>query len=189
LIPIETAVQGVKNGDINLYEIIIKHFQQQLVHYCYHMLGNVQEAEDAVQDSFIKAYEKIESYNNSISFSAWLYKITYHRCLNIIRRKKLVSFIPFVEETNVGTTAIETRVEENDFSRTFAHALKKLSSSDKSILILRVLEEKSFEEIGKILNMKSATVRKRYERSKKKLRLILTSKEGVILNEGFSNCQ
>lgn len=186
MVPIETAVQGVKNGEAKLFEIIIENFQQKLFHYCYHMLGNIQEAEDAVQESFIKAFEKIESYSSSISFSAWLYKIANNHCLNIIRRKRLLSFVPFIENIGIGITGIETKLEEGEPGQALVNALKKISPTDKSILILRALEEKSFEEISSVLGIKPATLRKKYERARKKLKSLLVYKQGGIVNEGYT---
>ena len=53
------------------------------------MLGNRQEAEDAAQEVLVKAYEKIHLYQQRVSFSSWLYKIAYHHCLNLLRRRQL----------------------------------------------------------------------------------------------------
>lgn len=184
--PIETAVQGVKNGETRLFEVVIENFQQKLFHYCYHMLGNTEEAEDAVQDSFIRAFEKIGSYKSSISFSAWLYKITYNHCINILRRKKLMRFLPFSEDTCIDSTGIETGLEKSELGVELISALSKITPVDKSILILRILEEKNFEEISKILDIKPATLRKKYERARKKLKTILISQKGGIVNEGFT---
>lgn len=183
---IETAVQGIKNGEVNLFEEIIEKFQQKLFRYCYHMLGDIHEAEDAVQEAFIKAYEKICSYNKSVSFSAWLYKITYNHCINVIHRKRLIQFLPFLEETVVSNTGIENRLEESEFSEVLNKGLKKLTSTDRSIIILRTLEERSYEELGTILNIKPATIRKKYERARKKLKRFLIQVKGGAGNEEFA---
>ncbi|MNI27746.1 ECF RNA polymerase sigma factor SigW [compost metagenome] len=80
----------IKAGHTDQFEVIVKQYQQQILIYCYHMLGNIQEAEDAKQDVFIKAYEQLHKYRESISFSGWLYKIAYHHCVNKLRRRKLL---------------------------------------------------------------------------------------------------
>ena len=186
MIPIEAAVQGVKNGEVKLFEVVIEGFQQQLFHYCFHMLNNVQEAEDAVQEALLKAFEKMHSYSSSVSFSAWLYKITYNHCINIIRRKKLLSFIPFIDEAGTGYAGFVTELELDEYGKALSDALKKLSPADKSVLLFRALEEKPFDEIGKILGISPANARKKYERAKKKMKIILSGKEGGIENEGYS---
>lgn len=78
---IERIVKDAQTGQLNRYEQIIDHFQNPLYRYCYHLLGHHQEAEDAVQDIFIKAYEKIRQYGQKGPFSAWLYKIAFFSAL------------------------------------------------------------------------------------------------------------
>ncbi len=182
---IETAVQGVKDGETHLFEIIIQTYQQQLFHYCYHMLGNIQEAEDAVQESFLKAYEKIGDYKKSVSFSAWLYKITHNHCINVLRRKKLLHFISLTNDTEnenqwsyYRNNGLKPAVDETGYEDSLVKALKHLSPTENSILILRTMEERSFDEIGNILNLKAANVRKKYERLRRKLKKLLVQEEG-----------
>jgi RNA polymerase sigma-70 factor (ECF subfamily) len=150
------------------------------------MLGNFNEAEDSVQEAFLKAYKNIKGYNKSISFSAWIYKITYNHCINVIRRKKLMKFVPFIEEEKADDKDITERLEESELNNTLKSVLNKISPKDRSIIISKIIEEKSFEEIGIILNMKPATIRKRYERLRKKLKSILTQTEGGMVNEKYS---
>lgn len=191
---IETAVQRVKDGETHLFEIIIDTYQQQLFHYCYHMLGNIQEAEDAVQESFIKAFQKIGDYKNSISFSAWLYKITHNHCLNVLRRKKLLHFIVLSYDSEnenqwhyYMNNCLKSAEDEAGFESSLVKALKHLSPAENSILILHILEERSFDEIAQVLELRPATVRKKYERLRRKLRnFIKQEKEGGTSYEGFS---
>lgn len=191
---IETAVQGVKDGETHLFEIIIETFQQQLFHYCYHMLGNIQEAEDAVQESFLKAFQKIGDYKKSISFSAWLYRITHNHCLNVLRRKKLLNFISLSYDSEnenqwhyYMNNGMKSAIDDTGFEYNVVKALKHLSPTENSILILRIMEERSYDEIGKILNLKPANIRKKYERLRSKLKkLIVQEKEGGTSYEGYS---
>jgi RNA polymerase sigma-70 factor (ECF subfamily) len=180
---IETAVQGVKEGNVQCYEIIVGHFQQQLFRYCYRMLGNIHEAEDAVQEAFLKAFDKIDNYVYSISFSAWLYKITYNLCINIVKRRRLYQFVSFLDVTISNNVEVGKNLEEIEINKELNLVLKKLSTEDRCILILKSIEEKSFEEIAQILSIKPATTRKRYERLRKKLRLTLSEIKGGIVNE------
>lgn len=191
---IETAVQGVKDGETHLFEIIIETFQQQLFHYCYHMLGNIQEAEDAVQESFLKAFQKIGDYKKSISFSGWLYRITHNHCLNVLRRKKLLNFISLSYDSEnenqwhyYMNNGMKSAIDDTGFEYNVVKALKHLSPTENSILILRIMEERSYDEIGKILNLKPANIRKKYERLRSKLKkLIVQEKEGGTSYEGYS---
>ena len=183
---IETAVQGVKEGKVKYFEIIVEQFQHQLFRYCYRMLGSVQEAEDVVQEAFLKAFCKIGSYNDTISFSAWLYKITYNHCINIIRRRKVLQFVSFLDTTIPNIVDVGKNLEEIEINKELNNVLKKLSNEERCILILKNIEEKSFEEIALILSIKPATVRKRYERLRKKLRVSFSKTRGGIVNENYS---
>lgn len=183
---IETAVQGVKEGKVDYFEIIVEQFQNQLFRYCYRMLGSAQEAEDVVQEAFLKAFNKIGSYKESISFSAWLYKITYNHCINIIRRRKLLQFVSFLDSTIPSIVDVGKNLEEIEINKELNKVLQKLSADDRSLLILKNIEEKSFEEIALILSIKPATIRKRYERLRKKLRVSLSETRGGIVNENYS---
>ncbi|MDF2673163.1 MAG: sigW 7 [Clostridiales bacterium] len=178
-------ITEIKNGDRNGFELVIITFQQPIFVYCYRMLSNMQEAEDAVQEVFLKIYEKINNYKEDISFSAWVYKIAYNHCVNQIRRRKLLSFIPlhnFIEQIEDENNNSD-KILEFEFTNELNEALSILSMEDRSIVIFRVIEDKSYEEIGLILNRNAVLVRKRYERAKKKLGEHLKERGGSGNNE------
>lgn len=167
---IEQMIKEVKAGSIEAFGIVIDALQKPLFLYCYHMLGQRQEAEDAVQEVFLKAYEQIDKYRNSVSFSAWVYKIAYHHCLNLLNRRKLHRMATFwragmpLYSQNEG----EARLDSEHLSQPLHRALSKLSVKERNILILRVLEEKGYEELSLLLNEKPTTLRKRFERALRK---------------------
>lgn len=184
---VEQAVEEVKSGALESFGIVIETLQQPIFTYCYHMLGHRQEAEDAVQEVFIKAYQHIDSYTKSVSFSAWLYKIAYHHCINHLKRKKLNQIVSFLK---AGTAAAsrnegETRVDSRYLSEPLHLALAKLSPEERNILILRVVEEKGYEELSLLLNKKPATLRKQYERAVKKCKQHLHMQKGGEANETY----
>jgi RNA polymerase sigma-70 factor (ECF subfamily) len=185
---VEEIISGIKAGEVSQYKRIVEMFQRRMYIYCYQLLDNVQEAEDATQEIFVKAYEKLNSYSNcetfsddnTGSFSAWLYKIAYNYCISIKRRQKLLQFIPFADmnteiaDDNVGRTM------DCELSEKLQSALKVLPAESRSILFFRIFEERSYEDIGKILNLKPAAVRKRYERARKKLAAKLSHRRGEL---------
>lgn len=178
-------IAEIRKGDLNGFEIVIETFQQPIFTYCYRMLGNKQEAEDAVQEVFLKACEKIKSYREDISFSAWLYKIAHNHCINQIRRRKILHFIPihsFMEQIEDGNS-ISDNLLESELSTEINEALSILSFEDRSILIFRVIEDKSYGEIGAILDKSEVLVRKRYERARKKLEKYFAERGGNRKNE------
>ncbi|MBG9793367.1 DNA-directed RNA polymerase subunit sigma [Paenibacillus dendritiformis] len=175
---IEEKVIQVQAGDVHEYAcILVERFQQPLYRYCTRLLGNRQEAEDAVQEVLVKAYEKIHLYQPVVSFSSWLYKIAYHHCLNLLRRRQLQRKIMWMFRPDDLAPSAEQRMTDELFDEPLASAWLSLSGEERSLLVLRVFEEKSFEEIGTIMNKNREAVKKRYGRVRQKLKSVIGESE------------
>lgn len=160
---IEALVKEVQVGRAESYRALVLHYQRRLHLYCYHMLGNASESEDAVQEVFLKAYREIGKYRPSVSFSAWVYKIAYRHCLNAMRQRKgqqrLISLIKLHL-----VPPVPQRSDENA-----RDLLDGLSPKERQLVILRTFEERSFAEIAELTGTKATTLRKQFERIRKKL--------------------
>ncbi|WP_345824627.1 RNA polymerase sigma factor [Lysinibacillus fusiformis] len=163
---IKTIVEQVQTGDIQAYTELIRCFQKPIYTYCYYLLGSKEEAEDASQDIFIKGLENISNFSYMVSFSAWLYKIAHHHCIDLIKKKnkgyKFWAGFKKVYEN-------QTNIQESRYDNIIHELLEGLNVDEKRILLLRSIEEYSFDEIASIMGLKTTTVRKKYERLRKKL--------------------
>ncbi|GED56886.1 sigma-70 family RNA polymerase sigma factor [Brevibacillus formosus] len=161
---IESIIDQVKSGHIQKYSVVIQKFEKKIYTYCYCILKNREEAKDAVQEIFIKAYQDIERYENRLSFSAWLYKIAYHHCLDQIRKQsrwqKVVSLYMELQTRSHFRLNQYTLVDE---------LLSSLNREERNILLLKVVEQYTFEEMAEIMSCNSTTLRKKFERLRKKL--------------------
>ncbi|ETT55612.1 MULTISPECIES: RNA polymerase sigma factor [unclassified Paenibacillus] len=175
--PIEEKIRRIQGGEGGLYSDVIRLYQQRIYLYCYRLLNNKEEAEDAVQDILIKAYQNIGQYKPQADFTSWLYKIAYHHCLNQLRRQKSRQQLRKLIGQEVTEKSAEQMVENRLFSEPVSAALGKLDVEDRNLLILRIYEDKSFAEISEILGVSTATVRKRYERTREKLKKAIERKE------------
>jgi len=170
------------SGKTRFDELILQ-FHQPIYKYCYHMLRHRQDAEDAAQEVFLKAFRHMDHSEDFIqSTSAWLYKIAHNHCLNILKRKKLLSFIPFKPEKN------QNHIDDSPYaqlesSMAIEDILSSLSSLDRSIMLLRILEDKTYEDIGVIISATPALVRKKFERAKHKIIKACTLEKGEPENE------
>ncbi|WP_225999788.1 RNA polymerase sigma factor [Paenibacillus sp. BJ-4] len=173
---IEFRIKRVQAGEVQDYAFIVKKYQHQILVYCWRLLGNEQEAEDAVQDILVKSFEKINMYKPTVSFSSWLYKIAYYHCLNLIRRKKLHQTLKLGLFTHnmTATDSAAQIIESQLFSEPLSRALNKLTAEERSLLVLRIFEEKSFGEIGEIMNKSQEAVKKKYSRTKIKLKKMIS---------------
>ncbi|MEH6943945.1 RNA polymerase sigma factor, partial [Bacillus sp. JJ722] len=96
-----------------------------------------------------------------------LYKIAYNHCLNKIKRKSIINFIPFTEKSRLE----DSKDEETDFE--LSYILSKLKPKERALIVLRIIEDKDFTEIAQILGINIPTARKRFERLKLKIQLII----------------
>ncbi len=170
---VENAMKMVKSGDNSAFEVVIDFYKKSLFRYCYHMLGNTFDAEDALQEIFIKVFDNLNSYKATTNFSAWIYRISYNYCVNFLGRKKLFSFLPLLEGIYKDTANREDSFLDTEYGKELNSALEKLSKIDRTILVLRCVEDKEYDEISEVVDLKPANVRKRYERARKKLKAML----------------
>ncbi|MGL4338523.1 MAG: RNA polymerase sigma factor [Turicibacter sp.] len=152
-------------------------YSHALTRYCHNILCDYHEAEDVVQVTFIKAYQKRHQFQSGTSLSAWLYRIAYHQCMDVIRKRKLLFFIPHQEQKH--TPYMSDAIHE---------ALMTLSSLERGLIFNRIIEERQYQELEEIYNLPASTLRKRYERARKKLsnELVDFKKEltgSVMINE------
>lgn len=175
------VLRAVKAGAVDRFEEIVEAYQQRIFFYCYHMLIDRMEAEDATQEIFIKAFDHLPRYQEQQNFNAWLYKIAYHYNVNKLRRGKLKEQVHrlLIFTNPQHTVAADHRIERLELGETLLKVLQQLSHEERSLIILRVVEERTYEEIGDILNRDAAYLRKKYERARKKFQTILLEKEGV----------
>lgn len=146
----------------------IEIYGQSILRYCHNILCDYFEAQDVVQITFIKAYNRRKSFKEGTSLSAWLYRIAYTTCIDLLRKKKLLFFMP---QRNVEFIfAISSKDEHLDhINADLKQALLTLSPEDRALIFSRVIDEKSYMELEELYRVSAATLRKRYERAKKKL--------------------
>ncbi|TVX89722.1 RNA polymerase sigma factor [Paenibacillus agilis] len=173
------VIADVQSGDIENFETIMHHYQKSIFHYCYHMLGNYSEAEDMAQEVFLKAYRNLDKYKEEIPFGAWIYKIAYHQCIDAIRKRRLVKYLPFFYRDEKENKAVDQQIEAHYLDEYVHKAMMKLSVEERNLLILRCVQDKSYQEISFILNQNSTSLRKKYERTAEKFRKHYGQVKGV----------
>ncbi|WP_430108188.1 RNA polymerase sigma factor [Paenibacillus sp. B1-33] len=162
---IEEVVAQVQSGDKQAYRVILQHYERQMYTYCYYILKNHAETEDAVQEIFIRAYENLYQYNRRVSFSAWLYKVAYHHLINL--KKKKIRWLNLIKQVEKQNEHLEIAFSQHE--TIVSQLLTYLTAEERHILLLKAVEQYTFEEISEIMGLKPATVRKKYERLRAKL--------------------
>lgn len=173
---VEWLVKEVQAGHTESYRALVLHYQRRLHLYCCHMTGNRSEAEDAVQEVFLKAYREIGKYEPTVSFTAWLYKIAYRDCLNRLKQRQGQQRLLSLLKLQWPPSAPPPRSLDAAYN-----LLDGLSAEERQLVILRVLEERSFAEIAEIAGSNASALRKKFERIRKRLNQFSMRKE--ILDE------
>ncbi|HCP08363.1 MAG TPA: RNA polymerase sigma factor SigW [Candidatus Moranbacteria bacterium] len=173
------------------YAEIIGRYQGKLFAYLYRLIGNRDEAEDLLQDVFIKAFRNLHSYDSTRKFSSWIYRIAHNEAVNFIKRKSLKRFISW-EDVSSTKDKLESCSQSEDGADNqwirkesiaeVNEAINKLPIKYKQVLLLRYFSDKSYEEISEILGKPVNTVGTLINRAKRKL-----SEEMIKIEENKKN--
>lgn len=168
---IEFLNNNFSKGEKEILNIAIDIYGHSILKYCHNILCDYHEAEDITQDVFIKAYKKRKKFKEGTSLSVWLYRIAYTSCIDYLRKRKITMI--FIDKGF--ENEYRSSINSNDLyiSEELKEALLKISPKDRALIFSRVFDNKQYSELEMIYNASSQTLRKRYERAKKKLANIL----------------
>jgi len=144
----EAIALRVQNGDTDAFGILIKCYEVKMLRYGKKFLGQYEDIEDAVQDVFIKAYTNIQSFNTSMSFSPWIYRIAHNTFINVIKKKGREPLSFFDPDTilKFGTNAlIEHDIYSQEDRKMIEQTLAKLPPKYREPLVLYYFEEKRIQ--------------------------------------------
>lgn len=171
----EILKQAIK-GDEIAFNIIVESFQQPVFNLCFRMLGNIEAAEDAAQETFWRAYQSIKKYNPDRPFGTWLMSIAAHYCIDQHRKRKLpvMDIDDYFAETtpDQNTPNPESITLQNEYQGQIQELLNDLPEMDRASIILRYWHECSEDEISQVLNISINAVKSRLHRARKKLAII-----------------
>jgi len=174
----QDLLDGCKTGDQKAQFQIYKLYYKAMYNTSLRIVNDTMEAEDIMQESFLSAFEKIETYSGTVSFGAWLKKIVVNRSLDALsRRKAIFEDIEYHTGIRDESTEDQSRQEDLDFRvEEVKEAIERLPDGYRIILSLYLLEGYDHDEIGEILSISSSTSRSQLSRAKQKLIVELKKK-------------
>lgn len=162
-------VEEVKAGNRQAFSEIVRRHQKSLLRLCVRFVKDLNTAEDVVQDAFIKAYEKLGTFEGRSSFKSWLFQIAVNTAKNKLRENH--HDMTDIENVHLGVAPIaESGLMESSLSEVIQVEVDKLPDRQKTALILRVYEDMSFKEIAQIMNCPYDTAKANYRHALMKLR-------------------
>ena len=182
----EILIKEFQNGDRNAYTQLVTRYRDKIISFLYRYMHDMDSAEDLAQEAFFKVYLKKDSYKETYKFSTWLFTIASNLAkteLRKLKRRKTSSISDINKDgnsDNIFTTGDDIEKIANNESKLLEKALSELEHDYKIIIILREIQELSYDVISRILQIPLGTVKSRINRGKLKLR-------DILINYGVKN--
>jgi RNA polymerase sigma-70 factor (ECF subfamily) len=178
----ETAVARARTGDTDAFRVLVERHSRSLFCLAFRMTGNEQDAEDVVQDTLLRAYRKIEMFDERASFRTWLYRIAVNCALDLVRLRKRRA-----EQSGAADPEMEDPIESlrdsgptpdraamsGQARRRIAEAMEELSAAERAAFVLRHYDGMCVDDISRVLGCRPGAVRHRVFRAVQKLRRAL----------------
>lgn len=142
-------VKQVKLGNKTAFNILVRNHQRGVYAFIFSMIKDHDGTDDVVQETFVKAYKNIDSFEGKSSFKSWLYRIAINNAKNMIRASKLT--VNYEEVILKASTRVGKNIEEEETQKILAKIIETLPSKQKLALTLRIFDDLPFNEIAEIM--------------------------------------
>ena len=170
-----TWIIQAQHGDDDSFTNLVETYQKPVYNLCYRMLGEMEAAEDAAQETFLKAYQNLTRYDRERSFATWLLSIAAHHCIDKLRRRRFNSVS--IDEDEEGQTDIpdhsapdpESEIMKHQQRERLQNCLQSLDPTDRAAVVMRYWQDCSEVEIAQALNLTVPAVKSRLHRARRAL--------------------
>jgi len=166
-------IEAVRKGNVQAFSWLVEKYQKMVYTLALKLLKRPEDAEEMAQDTFIKAYQKLDTYEGKSKFSTWLYSITYNACISELRKRR-IEFkslddrqISDQDEMKMHDYYRETKKEDQE--KYLNMALEKLPEDDQVLVTLYYYENQSMDEISMITGLTVSNIKVKIHRARKKM--------------------
>jgi RNA polymerase sigma-70 factor (ECF subfamily) len=163
-------VLRVRRGEVDAFGDLVQLYQQSVFNVCYRLVGERREAEDMTQEAFIRAYERLNTFDADRPFGPWVRRVAANVCLNRLERKSLVR-VPLDDEYDFPEEKLpanpEAVLEKHERAGIIRNALLALPPHYRAVIELRHFQDLEYEEIATALNLPMNTVKSHLFRARK----------------------
>lgn len=160
-------------GNAEAFATLVERYDRAVYHLAYRTLRNPEEARDATQEAFFKAYRSLKTFKPGAKFSTWIFAIVYHACCDRLNRNKRYSNEEFPDRADASPGPDEAAIA-SDEARRLRAAIERLPEKYRTVITLYHLQGKQYEEIAGVLGVPMGTVKTHLFRAKDLLRKMLT---------------
>jgi RNA polymerase sigma-70 factor, ECF subfamily len=178
-------VARAKSGDLDAFSELVKHYDRRVFRMAKQITQNDDDAEDVLQESFLKAYTHLDSFHGESKFYTWLVRIAVNEALMKLRKRRSDRTVPLDDPIDTGEDSVireiavwdenpEERYSREELAEVLDEAIQSLKPAYRTVFILRDIEELSIEETAEALNLSISAVKSRLLRARLQLREKLT---------------
>jgi RNA polymerase sigma-70 factor (ECF subfamily) len=169
----DQLISATVSGDSEAFGQLVDRYQNRLFNSMVYVAGNHNEAEEVVQEAFVQAFIKLNTFAGRSSFYTWLYRIAFNYFISRKRRKREI-LVGAIEETSIepldGEGPAENRMLQAERATQVREALMVLSDEHRTVMVLREIDGCGYAEIAEILDLPVGTVRSRIHRARSEMR-------------------
>jgi RNA polymerase sigma factor (sigma-70 family) len=174
-------IERILNGDTSGYAVMVDRYKDLAFTIAFRILGRREDAEEVVQDAFVKAFRNLASFRQKARFSTWLYRIIYNTAISRHRQKK--PGWQSIEEITIPDIGAEFMAdEEADRHKILENAMQQLPEEDRILLTLYYVDESSVDDVHSILGISKANVKIKLFRARKRLQELVTKTMVTVYN-------
>ena len=170
-------IEAVRKGNIQAFSVLVEKYRKMVFTLALKLLKRPEDAEEIAQDTFIKAYQKLDTYEGKSKFSTWLYSITYNACISELRKRR-IDFkslddqrISDQDEMKMHDFYSESKKEDQE--KYLNLALSKLPEDDQVLVTLYYYEDQSMDEISEITGLTVSNIKVKIHRARKRMYSLL----------------
>lgn len=172
-------VRRAQGGDVGAFTDLVQYYKDRLFNFIFRMVHSREEAEDLLQEVFLRVYKSLSTYSPQYQFSTWIYRIAQNLCIDHLRRHRLPTFsvdAPMGEDEDLQmelpdeTMSPEVLFESADLRREVEAAIAALPPKYRAVIVLRHVQGLTYEEISEITDLPVNTVKTHIFRARRILR-------------------
>lgn len=167
------AIRATLAGDRRAFAVLVEKYQRPLYAVLRRLVRRHEEADDLLQESFVRAFQHLGEFELGRPFYPWLYRIALNLALTALRRRKWLQPVESLDLFPTTEEDAEASASAEEFHAALERAIAKLPSEQRTILLLRTRENMSYQELGATLGLEIGTVMSRLARAREKLRVWL----------------
>jgi RNA polymerase sigma-70 factor (ECF subfamily) len=170
-------IEDVRKGNVTAFSFLVERYQNMVYSLALKLLKNAEDAEEMAQDTFVKAFQKLDTYEGKSKFSTWLYSITYNACISELRKRRIqfssLEEQRFSDQDEMKMYDYMSETKKEDQEKYLNLALGQLPEDDQVLVTLYYYENQSMEEISIITGLTVSNIKVKIHRARKRMYTLL----------------